>query len=416
MRLALFITRRYFVTRRSFNVINLITYIASLGVMVGTMALIVVLSVFNGFEQLIISLYGTFDADYQVKSVNAQSIQLTEAQEKRILRIPGVIALSPVIEQNVLVKYADRQYFATLKGIHPEYFRQLPMSKNLFDGQAHLGNDKMVYASVGRTIAGNLGLTLMDQFEPLLIYAANKEADPLALDQSGAFFVRPVKAGSVFSVQQDVDSKYILVPLTFVQDLLQSEKINYSSVEIICSEESKEDDIRAALAGIFRQPVAIKNKFEQHTLLYQIMRTEKWAVFFILLFILIVASFNIVGSLTMLLVEKQKDLAVMKSMGADTSLLKRIFITQGMQITLSGIIPGLLLGLLICVLQQQYGFISLGENGSFVVDAYPVQIQTADVFLTALAVLLVGWLASLYAVRGFSKMEENGLSRWLKGE
>jgi ABC-type lipoprotein release transport system permease subunit len=118
----------------------------------------------------------------------------------------------------------------------------------------------------------------------------------------------------------------------------------------------------------------------------------------------------------MLLVEKQKDLAVMKSMGADTSLLKRIFITQGMQITLSGIIPGLLLGLLICVLQQQYGFISLGENGSFVVDAYPVQIQTADVFLTALAVLLVGWLASLYAVRGFSKMEENGLSRWLKGE
>jgi lipoprotein-releasing system permease protein len=120
MRLALFITRRYFVTRRSFNVINLITYIASLGVMVGTMALIVVLSVFNGFEQLIVSLYGTFDADYQVKSVNAQSIQLTEAQEKRILRIPGVIALSPVIEQNVLVKYADRQYFATLKGIHPE--------------------------------------------------------------------------------------------------------------------------------------------------------------------------------------------------------------------------------------------------------------------------------------------------------
>jgi lipoprotein-releasing system permease protein len=188
MKLALFITRRYFVTRRSFNVINLITYIASLGVMVGTMALIVVLSVFNGFEQLIISLYGTFDADYQVKNINAQSIQLTEAQEKRILRIPGVIALSPVIEQNVLVKYADRQYFATLKGINPEYFRQLPMSKNLFDGQANLGNEKMVYASVGRTIAGNLGLALMDQFEPLLIYAANKEADPLALDQSGAFF------------------------------------------------------------------------------------------------------------------------------------------------------------------------------------------------------------------------------------
>lgn len=150
--------------------------------------------------------------------------------------------------------------------------------------------------------------------------------------------------------------------------------------------------------------------------MYQIMRTEKWAVFFILLFILIVASFNIVGSLTMLLVEKQKDLAVMKSMGADTSLLKRIFITQGMQITLSGIIPGLSLGLLICVLQQQYGFISLGESGSFVVDAYPVEIQAADVVLTALAVLLVGWLASLYAVRGFSKMEEKGLSRWLKGE
>jgi lipoprotein-releasing system permease protein len=220
----------------------------------------------------------------------------------------------------------------------------------------------------------------------------------------------------VFTVQQDVDSKYILVPLEFVQELIQSEKKKYSSIEVICSAESKEENIRTELSNIFKNKVEIKNKFEQHTLLYQIMRTEKWAVFFILLFILIVASFNIVGSLTMLLVEKQKDLAVMKSMGAGTSLLKRIFITHGMQITLSGVIPGILLGLLICFLQQQFGFISLGESGSFIVDAYPVEIQWADVMLTSIAVLSIGFLASLYAVRGFSKMEVNGLSKWLKGE
>lgn len=416
MKLALFITRRYFVTRRSFNVINLITYIASLGVIVGTMALIVVLSVFNGFEQLIISLYGTFDADYQVKNINAQPLRITKEQEQKILRLPGVIALSPVIEQNVLVKYADRQYFATLKGIDPAYFSKMPLSQNLFDGKANLGNDKMVYASVGRTIAGNLGLSLMDQFEPLLIYAANKDADPLAFDQSAAFFVRPVQAGSVFTVQQDVDSKYILVPLHFTRELLQQEDRNFSGLEIICQPGENENKMREGIGNILGKEIIIKNKFEQHALLYQIMRTEKWAVFFILLFILIVASFNIVGSLTMLLVEKQKDLAVMKSMGADTSLLKRIFITHGMQVTLSGIIPGLLLGLLLCFLQQQYGIISLGESGSFVVDAYPVEIQIKDVLLTTFAVLLVGWLASLYAVRGFGKMEENGLSRWLKGE
>lgn len=416
MKLALFITRRYFVTRRSFNVINLITYIASLGVIVGTMALIVVLSVFNGFEQLIISLYGTFDADFQVKSITAQPLQMSKEQEQKILHLPGVIAISPVIEQNVLVKYADRQYFASLKGIDPAYFKTLPLSKNLFDGKSDLGNEKIVFASVGRTIAGHLGLALMDQFEPLLIYAANKEADPLAFDQSTAFFVRPVQAGSVFTVQQDVDSKYILVPLEFARELFQTESGKYSSVEIICNEGGNEEKIKKELNGILGSSIVVKNKFEQHALLYQIMRTEKWAVFFILLFILIVASFNIVGSLTMLLVEKQQDLAVMKSMGADTSLLKRIFITHGMQITLSGVLPGILLGLLICYLQQQFGFISLGESGSFVVDAYPVEIQAVDIVLTTLAVLLVGWLASVYAVRDFSKMEVNGLSRWLKGE
>ena len=416
MNLPLFFSKRYFASKRSLQVINLITYISALGVMAGTMALVVVLSVFNGFEHLIVSLYGTFDADLRVGPLNGAIIQADSAALSRIASLPGIKSCTPVCQGTVLLKYRDKQYFATLKGINTTYYHQLPLSQNPLAGEAKLQNKQHITAAMGQTVAGNLGIRLLDPFNPLFVYAANPDADPASIDQSSAFLVHPMLAGSVFTVQQDIDSRYVLVPLHFARQVLQTNADRCNAIEILLTPEADESTLRASLKQILGNQLNIQNKYEQHELLYQIMQTEKWAVFFILLFILIVASFNVIGSLTMLLVEKQKDLAVLKSMGAGTTLLKKIFLTHGMLITLWGAVPGLLLGACICWVQQTYGIIQLGQSGSFIVDAYPVRMEIQDFALSLGAVLLVGLSASLYAVRGFGNMEAGRLSAALKSE
>lgn len=389
--------------------------IATAGVFVGATALVIVLSVFNGFELLVTNLYNSFDADYVVTPVNGKTFVPDSALLKSMSVMQGVALVSEVLEENVLLKNGDKQYFATIKGVSPRVQNLQNLKGLIVDGSLKLEDNKMPYACLGQGVAIGLSLSSSNSLYPLTVFVPNRLSTPDLVNTANAFKILNINVSSVFSVQQDVDAKYFLVPVSFARELLSYTK-EVSAVEIYIGANSSNTNIQELIQEKFGPEFLVKNKQQQHELLYKIMKSEKWAVFFILVFILIVASFNVIGSLTMLIIDKKKDIAILKSMGATMQTIKNIFLLQGMLISSYGAIGGIVTGLIICFIQQTYGIIGLGSTGSFVVDAYPVKIIPADLFFVLGTVLLIGFLASLIASRNISKIEEAGIAATIKQE
>lgn len=410
---ALYIAGRYIKSKKSQNAINIMSIIATAGVFVGAAALIIVLSVFNGFESLVTSLYNSFDADYVISIKNGKTFIPDNDKIKTIKGIEGIQLVSEVLEENVLLRNGDKQYFAKIKGVSPEVSKVSRLQHLIIDGNLKLTAGGLPYASLGQGVAIGLSLSSNNSLMPLTVYVPNRLVTPDLSNTANAFKILNINVGSVFSVQQDVDSKYFLAPIDFTRELLSYEK-EVNAIEVYLNEGASEKGVQKYLQNIFGPEYEVKNKVQQHELLYKIMRSEKWAVFFILVFILIVASFNDIGSLTMLIIDKQKDIAILKSMGTPMTTVKKIFLFQGMLISGYGGIGGIITGLIICFLQQQFGIISLAGTGSFVIDAYPVKIMFTDIFYVLLIVLCIGLLASIIATRNITRIEENGLAAIIK--
>ncbi len=410
---ALYIAGRYIKSKKSQNAINIMSIIATAGVFVGAAALIIVLSVFNGFESLVTSLYNSFDADYVISIKNGKTFIPDNDKIKTIKGIEGIQLVSEVLEENVLLRNGDKQYFAKIKGVSPEVSKVSRLQHLIIDGNLKLTAGGLPYASLGQGVAIGLSLSSNNSLMPLTVYVPNRLVTPDLSNTANAFKILNINVGSVFSVQQDVDSKYFLAPIDFTRELLSYEK-EVNAIEVYLNEGASEKGVQKYLQNIFGPEYEVKNKVQQHELLYKIMRSEKWAVFFILVFILIVASFNVIGSLTMLIIDKQKDIAILKSMGTPMTTVKKIFLFQGMLISGYGGIGGIITGLIICFLQQQFGIISLAGTGSFVIDAYPVKIMFTDIFYVLLIVLCIGLLASIIATRNITRIEENGLAAIIK--
>ena len=389
--------------------------IATAGVFVGATALVIVLSVFNGFESLVTNLYNSFDADYVVSPVNGKTFVPDSALLKEIAVKQGVELVSEVLEENVLLKNGDKQYFATIKGVSPKVQNLKDLQHLIVDGALKLEENNLPYACLGQGVAIGLSLSSDNSLYPLTVFVPNRLSTPDLVNTTNAFKILNINVSSVFSVQQDVDAKYFLVPVSFARELLSYTK-EVSAVEIYIDANSSDSNFQEFLQQKFGSAFIVKDKQQQHELLYKIMKSEKWAVFFILVFILIVASFNVIGSLTMLIIDKKKDIAILKSMGATMHTIKNIFLLQGMLISSYGAIGGIITGLIICFIQQTYGLIGLGSSGSFVVDAYPVKIIPADMLFVLGTVLLIGFLASLIASRNISKIEETGIAATIKQE
>ncbi|MFO7924665.1 MAG: FtsX-like permease family protein [Bacteroidales bacterium] len=402
MNLPLFIARRYLLAKKSQNVINIISAISVVGVATGTMALIVILSVFNGFDSLIKSLFGVFDSQMQISLVEGKTFTVDDDERfDKVKNHPAVLHFTGVLEENALLMYGERQHIVTLKGVEENFVEYSQLERMMLDGNLLLSDDKgNDYAVIGRGVANVLAVGL-NFITPLEIYIPRRTAS-ITLDPRQAFNRRLIFPSGVFSVEQEYDMNYVLVPIHFAREILEYENA-VTSVDLELRDNFGESMVQDELQEILGDGFRVLNRYQQHEWLYKVMQTEKWAIFLILAFILMVASFNIIGSLTMLIIEKKKDMAVLKSMGASERLIRRIFLFEGWMISAVGAFAGLLLGLLICVVQMKFGVVKLHGSGSFIIDAYPVEIQFPDFIYVFLTVLLIGFFAALIPVRYISK-------------
>lgn len=366
------------------------------------MALIIVLSVFNGFESLIISLFNSFNPDLAVTVVKGKTFDMKDFPADEIESIPGVLLMTEVVEENALLRYRDKQFIATIKGVDKNFEAMSGLDTMLIDGEFSLhrrGRPRMI---LGAGVAYYLNASLLDKLNPVTVYVPRREGS-IGLNIERAFNSRNIFPSAVFSIQQDFDTKYAVVPIEFARELLDYDS-QVTSVEIGTAPGSDVDRIKEQVSDILGENFEVKNRFEQQALLYKVMQSEKWAIFLILTFILIIATFNVIGSLTMLILDKKKDIAVLHSMGAGNRLIRRIFMFEGIMISIGGALLGLLLGGIISWLQQTYGLIGLGGgSGTFVVDAYPVKIRLLDFVVVFATVVIIGLLSAWYPVRQISK-------------
>ncbi len=364
--------------------------------MVGTMALVVVLSSFNGFDSLVHSLFNSFNPDLKITPARGKTFGDTLSVLKKVKQLPEVMYGSGVVEENALLQYRKRQYIATVKGVSDNYASISGVDSMIVDGKFILHEKNAPMAVVGQGIAMNLGIGL-NFVTPIKIYVPRR-TEHISLNPEKAFSKKYIFPSGVFAIQQDFDLKYIIVPLDFARDLFGYTH-ELSALELKLKPGANVKKTESTIREMLGTGFLVKNRYEQEALLYRIMKTEKWAIFLILSFILIIASFNVIGSLSMLIIEKKEDIATFRNLGGTTSLIRRVFLYEGWMISIVGAIAGVLLGLLICWIQLKFGIVKIPGNGSFVIDTYPVNVRWADVSLVFLTVLAIGYGAAWYPVR-----------------
>lgn len=396
MNFSFYVAKRYLFAKKSQNTINVISTISVVGVSIGTMALIVVLSVFNGFDSLVHSLFNSFDPDLKITIKEGKRFSSDLPSIEELKNTEGVLYLSEVVEENALLKYGKKQYIATIKGVSEDFLKMSGIDTMIIDGNFSLKQGKNEYAVVGQGIAIKLTIGL-NFVNPIVVYVPKREGR-VSMNPEKAFNRRYIFPSGIFAIQQDFDSRYMIVPIEFARELLDF-TTEVSALEIKIDPAYDSDDVQARIKEIMGESYDVKNRFEQEELLYKIMKTEKWAIFFILTFILVVASFNVIGSLTMLIIEKKKDISILRSMGAEIKRIRNIFLIEGWLISVLGAITGLTIGILIIWLQKEFGLIKLQGSGSFVIDTYPVEIVLFDFILVFITVIGIGYLAAWYPVR-----------------
>lgn len=366
------------------------------GVTVGTAALIIVLSVFNGLEEMVRTIFNTSDPDLIVTPVEGKTFIPTEKTLSLITSVEGVQTLSSILEENVLLKYDDRQYIAVIKGVESNYSDISGLDSAMWDGKFLLQADNgRPYAIVGLGVASYLGLNI-NFLTPLNIYVPRRTAQPGAGAES-AFTRMFIFPSGIFSVEQEFDSRYVIVPISFARELLDYES-DVTSLEIKLTPGTNVNPIQKEIRKIIGEEFEVKNRLEQQEIFYKVMRSERLAIFIILTFIIIIASFNVIASLTMLIIEKEKDIGILKSLGADKSLIRKIFIFEGWMISLFGALLGLILGFLICWAQQKFGLVKL-QGESLIMDSYPVVMSLNDFVVVLGTVVAIGYWAAWYPVR-----------------
>ena len=401
MNLSFYIARRYLLGKKSQNAINIISGISVVGVSVGTMALVIVLSVFNGFDQVVKSLFSSFDPDIKISAIEGKTFVPGESMSSKILSLPGVAAMSEVVEENVLLLYGEKQHIATIKGVDEAFEMVSGIDSMIYEGAMKLKDRNRAYAVVGQGVAYSLriGLSFVD---PLFVYTVDRKARINMAQPEESIRRDFIYPSGIFSIEQGFDSRYIITPIEFVRELLSYEN-EVSYLEIKLDPEFTADKVQQQIIAIVGQDFHVKNRQQQNELFYRVMKSEKWAIFLILTFILIIASFNIIGSLSMLIIDKKNDIVTLRNMGANRSLIENIFLVEGLLISVIGSLLGMAMGTGISWIQQRFGLIKLSGSGTFVIDAYPVQIEAVDILLIWITVLLIGWLAARYPVKQISR-------------
>lgn len=401
MQLSLFIAKRYLVSKKSHNLINIISLVTVVGLTIGTAALIIVLSVFNGFESVIKSMYNIIDADFEITAAQGKTFHYSAIPAEKIKQLKDIRGVAGILEEDVLYKYREEQYIARIKGVSEDYANLSGIDTMLMDGTFLLQEGKIDFAVVGAGVAWYLGINIRSITDLLNVYVP-KRGNPSSFNIAHAFNVEAIHPVGVFSVQQEFDERYVLVPLRFVRKLLDDTD-EVTSVDVFVRPGADYDLIQKDLENMLGSGFVVKNRFQQNETLFKLLTSEKTAIYFILVFILILTSINMIGSLSILIVEKLKDIAVLKSMGATKRLVFRIFMAEGLLISFLSAAGGLLAGFIILVLQQKFGLVRLGgQEGAFIIDAYPVAMHGLDFLYVFLTVMLIGFVATWYPVKNLA--------------
>ena len=404
MNFPFYIARRYLFSKKSHNAINVISAISVCGVALATLALICTLSVFNGFQALVASFFTAFDPELKVTAVRGK---VFDGQDPRVLalkQMPEVEVYSESLEDNAMVQYQGRQAMAVIKGVEDNFDRLTPIDSILFGrGDLMLHDEVADYAIPGIQLLSSLGSGIRF-LDPLEVYAPKRGAKVNVANPSTAFVSGNLfSSGLVFAVNQEkYDASYILTSLAFARRLFQYDT-EVSAVNLRLNPDADIDAVKKEVQERLGADFRVQDRYEQQADTYRIMRVEKLISYLFLTFILVIACFNVIGSLSMLIIDKREDVVTFRPLGASDSQIVRIFLFEGRMISFFGAFVGVALGLFLCWLQQAFGMIRLGSSGSFVVDAYPVSVEAMDVLVVFVTVLLVGFLSVWYPVRYLSK-------------
>lgn len=400
MNFSFYIARRYLFSKKSHNAINVISAISVCGVALATLALVCTLSVFNGFQDLVSTFFTAFDPELKVVPASGKVFDGQDGRVAELRGMPEIALVSESVEDNALVQYQGRQAMAVVKGVEDNFSELTPIDTILFgQGELLLHDEVVDYAIPGVQLLASLG-TGIRFLDPLEIYAPKRGAkvnmaNPAASFNTGNLF----SSGLVFAVNQEkYDGSYIITSLQFARRLFQY-TTEVSALNLKLRPGADVDAVKEKIEKRLGDGFRVLDRYEQQADTFRIMEIEKLISYLFLTFILMIACFNVIGSLSMLIIDKRDDVATLRNLGADERQILRIFLFEGRMITFIGAVAGIVLGVALCVLQQEFGLISLGASGSFIVDAYPVSVHFWDVVLVFVTVIVVGFLSVWYPVR-----------------
>jgi lipoprotein-releasing system permease protein len=364
-----------------------------LGVMVGSAALIIILSVFNGFEEMVLKIFNSITPQIVVSPAQGKTFNPNTVYFNQLRKNKKVYSFTEVLAENALVRYDTKQTPAVVKGVSNDFLKNKSLDTIMIDGTFVLENKiGQPQAVLGSALQAFLDTNPSDPFEQLQIYSPKKGATGSSVNPMDDFTMLSISPAGIFEIQQDFDN-LLIVPLSFARELLGESK-NVSSIEINVQPGVDAEVFKKQVSEDLGSTYVVKNRIEQNQALYNVLGSEKWMVYIILTFILIIAIFNIIGSLTMLVIDKQKDISVLSSLGAGKRLIRRIFLAEGMMITLTGCIFGVLIGFIFCLLQQRFGWVKMGDANFMLSNAYPIALKWKDFVLVFVTVSFFSFIAT----------------------
>ena len=389
---------RYFKAKKSTNAINIIAWISIVAIIVGTAALILVLTVFNGFEGLVKSLYSNFYTDLKISPASGKTITITPEQLQQLKGIEGIKNYSLVVEEKAMLQNGEHQPVIYLKGVDENYRYVSGVADNLLnDAEYDIGNAEVPKLILGIGVEGALDIRADRNIFLLKIYLprkSNTEQINLAEDISND----TIRSSAAFKIQQDFDNKYAITNIDFVKKAMKLGHNEYSAVEIALQDPGSAGDLKKSIRKVFGDGYLIQNKYEQNRSLYSVMNLERWVIYGVLCLILVVAAFNMIGALTMLVLEKQKDMNVLYALGGNKGFIQKIFLSEGMLLAVIGCGIGMLLAFIFAILQEKFHLIPL-TGGSFLIDYFPVQLKLRDFLLVGATVFVIAMIAAWIPAR-----------------
>ena len=406
MRLAPFIAKRYLFAKKSHNVINIISAISAIGMAIGTAALIIIMSVYNGFDSLVRSMMSNVEPDLMITPATGKTFIPEGEAFDWIYDCTEVKTICSILQEQVFISYDGKQGLAKAKGVDWIYEEESPLREHISDGEFKLHRGDIPLASVGIGLAYEMGIN--PRFiSPIEIYFPSRTRRISAANPLASLESIKVWPSSTFAVSSDIDADLLILPIDKMRELLEYDD-EVSAVEIRLADDCRKEDLKRLqeeMSARLGSDFEVKDRFQQNESLYKMMKYEKAAIYMILIFVIIIIAFNIFGSLSMLIIEKKSDIGTLRSLGAEDSLIRRIFVLEGWLISLTGLAAGLVTGIGFALAQQQFGFIKM--PGQFLVQAYPVILSWQDIVLTAAGVAIIGYLIALLPVASFHRKEKH---------